>query len=136
VCRGMPFRPCYPRVDLHRRPDLCYFCVGWPHSFEQWARPWLCGTSAESRTPRRDGLSGVSQVVPTVRRPTMAMSSTSRGEASALADMVTTTQARVGRLLTDPNGPHVVMLLGAGVPEGQVPPPRPQLLHVTTLRTA
>lgn len=28
--------------------------------------------------------------------------------------MVTTTQARVGRLLTDPDGPHVVMLLGAG----------------------
>src|SRR6266516_3198725 len=28
--------------------------------------------------------------------------------------MVVTTQARVGRLLTDPDGPHVVMLLGAG----------------------
>jgi hypothetical protein len=28
--------------------------------------------------------------------------------------MVTTTQARVGRLLTDPDGPQVVMLLGAG----------------------
>ena len=28
--------------------------------------------------------------------------------------MVTTTQARVGRLLTDPDGPHVVILLGAG----------------------
>jgi len=31
-----------------------------------------------------------------------------------LADMVTTTQARVGRVLTDPDGPQVVMLLGAG----------------------
>jgi hypothetical protein len=79
---------------------------------------------------------GVSQVVPTVRRPTMAMSSRSRGEGSALADMVTTTQARVGRLLTDPERPARAMLPGTGVPEGQVPLPRLQLLHATALRAA
>jgi hypothetical protein len=43
-----------------------------------------------------------------------SVSIASRGVASAVVDMVTTTQARVGRLLTDPDGPHVVMLLGAG----------------------
>jgi len=27
VCRVMPFRPCYPCVDLLRRPGLCCYCV-------------------------------------------------------------------------------------------------------------
>jgi len=42
------------------------------------------------------------------------------GEAQALTDFARTTQARVGRLLTDPDGPHAVLLLGAGasVPSG------------------
>ena len=28
VCRVMPFRPCYPRVDPLPDPDLCCSCVG------------------------------------------------------------------------------------------------------------
>jgi hypothetical protein len=37
-----------------------------------------------------------------------------KGAASALTDWASTTPARVGRLLTDPDGPQAVLLLGAG----------------------